>query len=69
MNDGGGYILMQVNGLEISVFDGNSLLDHEDLDYGVPARAKLRIANQTISKKLNDFKIQGYELISSNSEK
>ncbi len=71
-NDGGGYIVMRVleagNGSygDISISDGNSILDHEDLNSSFKVD-KIRLNNQTITKKINDLRTQGYELVSTNS--
>jgi len=70
VNDGGGYIIMHV-GAQISVSDGNSILSQdEQLKPMGMATGKwaeiMRENNQTITKKMNDLKSQGYELVSSN---
>jgi len=72
-NDGGGgYITMRVvdaaggYSTELSVSDGNTILDHQDLTSGFKAE-KSRENNQIITKKMNNIRNQGYELISSNA--
>ena len=68
---GGGYLIMRVIetaqlSSDLSVSDGTNLIYHEDLNSTLKVD-KMRTNNQAITKKINDFKSQGYEIISSNS--
>ena len=76
VSDGGGYAVMNVymggsTANKISISDGSSELSNTDLNpLSINANKWpdiLKENNQIITKKINDLKSQGYELVSSNS--